>query len=209
MTICTNFPERSTWTPIGIEVEACEKPGSVRPCEAVHVRMVGAIAALAVLGGSGCGLIDAAGGDADETPPVTTLRQTPTAYTNDDSATFEFECSEAGCKFDCDLDDTGFVSCDSPETRPGLADGTHTFVVRATDAAGLEEMDPRTVSLGDRHGAAGDGGAHRPAGGHRIDDLSARARVRRGGAAVPIPVPPRRERVARVRERDSAGGVAG
>ncbi len=37
---------------------------------------------------------------------------------------------------ECNVDETGFVSCDSPYTTPELTDGLHTITVRATDIAG-------------------------------------------------------------------------
>jgi hypothetical protein len=38
--------------------------------------------------------------------------------------------------FQCNLDDRGFQVCGSPASYAGLRDGGHSFVVRATDAAG-------------------------------------------------------------------------
>ena len=44
--------------------------------------------------------------------------------------------SESGASFSCSLDGGGFAGCASGVSYPGLADGEHVLVVRATDAAG-------------------------------------------------------------------------
>jgi CSLREA domain-containing protein len=75
----------------------------------------------------------------DTTPPETTIDSAPAETTTDTSATFSFSASETGSTFTCALD--GFSTpCASPTTYSGLALGDHTFIVRATDAAG--NVDP-------------------------------------------------------------------
>jgi hypothetical protein len=68
-------------------------------------------------------------------PPVS-ITAKPSDPTNNESATFEF-LSEGGATFDCKLDAAAFDPCASPKVYAGpLADGIHTFSVRARDAAG-------------------------------------------------------------------------
>lgn len=48
-------------------------------------------------------------------------------------ATFAFSASEPGSTFECALDAAAYAPCSSPQSYGGLADGAHTFAVRATD----------------------------------------------------------------------------
>src|SRR5204863_6405563 len=52
------------------------------------------------------------------------------------SPSFGFSDSEAGISFLCQLDGAGFSACTSPKSYSGLGDGSHSFQVKARDAAG-------------------------------------------------------------------------
>jgi Bacterial Ig-like domain/FG-GAP-like repeat/RTX calcium-binding nonapeptide repeat (4 copies)/FG-GAP repeat len=84
-------------------------------------------------------------------PPETTITKGPPDPDNNSSATFEFSSSEPGSTFQCALDvdvPSAYSPCTSPETFPGegqLADGTHTFYVKATGAAG-NNTDPTAAT---------------------------------------------------------------
>jgi hypothetical protein len=79
----------------------------------------------------------------DATAPNTTIGPTqPAALTTATSATFDFSSNEAGTSFACQLDSALFASCSTPKTYTGLADGSHTFSVRATDTAANMDATP-------------------------------------------------------------------
>ena len=71
----------------------------------------------------------------DTTAPVSSFSATP-ENDADIHATFEFGSSESGSSFECSLDGAAFAPCESPASYRELSPGTHTFEVRATDAAG-------------------------------------------------------------------------
>src|SRR6267142_1253289 len=79
---------------------------------------------------------------ADTTPPDTTITSAPPARSNSSSASFSFTATEAGSTFACQLDGSAFAACGSPQSYSALADGSHTFEVRATDPAGNTDPTP-------------------------------------------------------------------
>ena len=72
----------------------------------------------------------------DTTPPDTTITSGPLGIVKSRDATFTFSSTESDSTFECSLDGAAFSACSSPKQYTGLADGTHTFEVKATDAAG-------------------------------------------------------------------------
>jgi parallel beta-helix repeat protein len=83
----------------------------------------------------------------DSTAPITSITGQPVATTTSTSATFAFTGGDdltapANLSFQCALDAGGFASCTSPRSYTGLAVGSHTFRVRATDAAGNTDATP-------------------------------------------------------------------
>jgi len=80
----------------------------------------------------------------DATPPDTTITGGPAnSSTSGPTVSFTFS-SEAGATFQCRMDSGSFSACTSPFTATGLTDGSHTFHVRALDAAGNVDASPAT-----------------------------------------------------------------
>jgi hypothetical protein len=74
----------------------------------------------------------------DTTPPTVTITPTPglPPVTNTTSANFGFSSDKSGTTFQCALDAAALADCTSPAPYTGLADGSHTFHLQATDPAG-------------------------------------------------------------------------
>ena len=76
--------------------------------------------------------------------PDTAITSGPTGTSTSSTATFTYSSTVAGASFECRLDDAPFSACaPSGTTHSGLADGAHTFAVRAT-AAGVTDPTPAT-----------------------------------------------------------------
>jgi CSLREA domain-containing protein len=84
---------------------------------------------------------------ADTTAPNTTLGSgLPPSSTTGRSAGFTFSSNEAGSTYECSLDNAAFAACTSPQAYTSLSVGSHTFRVRAIDAAGNVDTTPATHS---------------------------------------------------------------
>jgi hypothetical protein len=85
----------------------------------------------------------------DTTEPTTTITVAPPAVTSSATATFEFTGDGTGSAvsgFECSLDGPTFTACSSPFATGTLAEGPHSFAVRAVDVAGNVESTPATHS---------------------------------------------------------------
>ncbi len=96
--------------------------------------------------------VDGAGGS-DQTPDSqtfviataeldTTITSGPANPGNDTTPTFTFTGNGTG--FECRVDTAGFAACTSPFTTAALSEGSHSFEVRARDAAGTVDESPAT-----------------------------------------------------------------
>jgi hypothetical protein len=70
----------------------------------------------------------------------------PSATTTSTSASLVFSANESDSTLQCKLDSGSWGSCTSPKSYGGLAVGSHTFSVKATDAAGNTDASPATLT---------------------------------------------------------------
>jgi len=78
----------------------------------------------------------------DTIPPETTITYKPAPISNRTWTTFAFTSSDPACTFECKLDVDEWAACTSPQEYSGLAEGSHTFQVRARDSAGNYDQTP-------------------------------------------------------------------
>jgi hypothetical protein len=79
----------------------------------------------------------------DTAAPDTSIDSGPGGLTNDPTPTFAFSSGERrGAGFECSVDGARFSACGSPLSTESLADGPHSFEVRATDAASNSDPTP-------------------------------------------------------------------
>ncbi|MGC9040720.1 MAG: choice-of-anchor D domain-containing protein, partial [Roseiflexus sp.] len=82
----------------------------------------------------------------DTQPPETTITIGPAdSSTTGPSVTFNFTSSESGSTFECSVDGGAFLACSSPQNL-SLANGAHTFAVRAIDLVGNIDSTPANRS---------------------------------------------------------------
>jgi hypothetical protein len=108
----------------------------------VRVVVLGSFAALTACGGGGGGG-NAPAPAADTTAPDTTIGAAPNALTNQSNPAFVFTSTESGT-FEGSLDGVAFTTVPNPLVLANVADGTHTFRVRARDSAGNVDATPAT-----------------------------------------------------------------
>lgn len=74
--------------------------------------------------------------------PKTEITGEPAPLTNSASASFSFVADDPTDTFQCQLDGGGWTACSSPDALSGLADGSHSFSVRAVNAKGPDPSPP-------------------------------------------------------------------
>jgi hypothetical protein len=80
-------------------------------------------------------------------PPAPSIAESPSPVTIGGDAQFAFSSTESGASFVCALDSAPLAPCTSPAEYTGLADGDHTFQVRARDAAGNQSAPAKVTWL--------------------------------------------------------------
>ena len=80
----------------------------------------------------------------DTTAPETTIGSGPSGTVASASASFSFSSSEPGSSFECRLDSGAWTACSSAQAYTALANGPHSFSVRARDTAGNTDPTPAT-----------------------------------------------------------------
>lgn len=77
----------------------------------------------------------------------TIITSGPSGLTSSHVSTFTFTSSEAASTFQCRVDAGAFTGCVTPYTTSSLANGAHTFEVRALDAVGDPDPTPASRSF--------------------------------------------------------------
>ncbi len=134
-------PETGTWTALGSLAQALFASSPMLLPSGQVLVVVGCLPGQAQL--------------ADVSAPETMLTSAPDSTSSEARATFTFSSfafsRTAATRFECSLDGAAFTDCSSPSTISGLAEGTHSFQVRARDDAGHVDATPAshswTVSL--------------------------------------------------------------
>lgn len=90
-------------------------------------------------------------------PPDTAITGGPSGATTSPTPSFTFGSGEAWGNYECNVDESTWATCSSPWTSAPLADGSHTFEVRAVDGNGsvpvpgairLFQVDPDATGPG-------------------------------------------------------------
>jgi hypothetical protein len=99
----------------------------------------------------------------DKTPPETTIVSKPTDPSGSPVASFTYSSNEPGSNFQCKLDGGNFNSCAAAGiSYSGLAEGAHTFQVRAIDSSNNIDPSPAGYSFSVVLGTPAAAGSPRP-----------------------------------------------
>jgi hypothetical protein len=79
--------------------------------------------------------------------PETSIDTAPADLSNDPTASFAFSADEYDSTFECRLDEAAFAPCASPLSTEALADGPHSFEVRATNPEEAIDLSPAADSF--------------------------------------------------------------
>lgn len=79
---------------------------------------------------------------ADTTPPRTAIATGPAPLGSSRSASFAFAAAKPMVGYECRIDGGAWAACTSPLNLAAVADGPHTFAVRARDRYGIVEPVP-------------------------------------------------------------------
>ncbi|MEO6390514.1 MAG: hypothetical protein ABIP75_01600, partial [Pyrinomonadaceae bacterium] len=86
----------------------------------------------------------------DTIAPDTSILTNPTNPTNNATATFTFSGNDGAgsgiAGFQCKLDAGSFIACTSGQSYPALAEGSHTFMVRAVDNVANTDATPASFT---------------------------------------------------------------
>jgi hypothetical protein len=82
----------------------------------------------------------------DTVAPETSLTGAPSGAVASTSATLAFTSPDSSATFECRLDGAAYATCASPVALSALAQGAHSFEVRAKDAAGNADASPAVAS---------------------------------------------------------------
>ncbi len=81
---------------------------------------------------------------ASANPPAVSITSGPSGLVTSTSAAFTFSVDDPDATVECELDGSGFSGCSSGVSYSGLADGDHTFAVRATSLGAETGTDSRS-----------------------------------------------------------------
>jgi RHS repeat-associated protein len=80
-------------------------------------------------------------------PPDTVIDSGPAGTIGQSSVTFTFHGTDTNDTFQCSLDGAPWATCTSPQQYTVLADGYHTFQVRAVNTSGEMDATPASTSF--------------------------------------------------------------
>ncbi len=144
-------------TPPGASFECKLDSAAFSPCEADGIDYPGPLAdgnhtfQVRAKNANGTGAADSHTWKVDTTAPAVTIDEQPKDPSPGGNSSFRFHASEAVSGFECSLSagaaPASFSTCTSPRDYSGLADGSYTFRVRATDPVG-NQSTPGIFPLG-------------------------------------------------------------